>query len=61
MTLNDTGPSILVARPVAASIRAASSVRIASAETKSGMAASPATMRATRPMMAKISFFRVGS
>jgi hypothetical protein len=58
MTLKDTGPSILVALPVAASIRVASSERIVSADRNSGRAARPAKIRTTTAIAAKISFFR---
>src|SRR3990167_1236280 len=59
-TLNDTGPSIRGGRPVAVSIRRASSARIASADRKRGRAASPVAVRATRATMAMMSFFRAG-
>ena len=59
-TLNDTGPLIRVVRPVAVSIRAASSARIVSADRKRGSAASPPTIRKRTAATAMMSFFRAG-
>jgi hypothetical protein len=58
-TPKEIGPSIRVWRPVAASMREASSARIDSAERKSGRAASAIPMKARMAMTAMMNFFSV--
>jgi hypothetical protein len=58
-TLKEIGPSIRVWRPVAASMREASSVRIDSADRKRGSAASAIPTRTMKAMNATMSFFRI--
>jgi hypothetical protein len=56
-TLKEIGPSIRVWRPVAASMREASSARIDSAERKRGRAASAMPTKAKKATTAMMSFF----